>query len=137
RPRLRGFALFGGALATVRAFPMRTRFSTRAVLVGLAPVTALTLRAVPTGGEQGFASGVPQAAAAVPVEPVEASYPLDREDMPEVSRSDMDAAQLTWPDRGPITSPFGGARHHPGIDIDGVTGDAVHAAGPGTVLLAG
>src|SRR5437763_5720210 len=116
---------------------MRTRFSTRAVLVGLAPVTALTLRAVPTGGEQGFAPGVPQAAAAVPVDAVEASYPLDREDAPEVSQSEIDAAGLTWPAPGPITSPFGGKRRHPGIDIDGVTGDPVRAAGQGTVVLAG
>ncbi len=38
---------------------------------------------------------------------------------------------------GPITSPFGGARHHPGLDIDGVTGDPVMAAAAGTVVQAG
>jgi murein DD-endopeptidase MepM/ murein hydrolase activator NlpD len=44
---------------------------------------------------------------------------------------------LVWPAPGPITSPFGGRRGHPGIDIDGVTGDPVLAAGGGTVVLAG
>jgi murein DD-endopeptidase MepM/ murein hydrolase activator NlpD len=49
----------------------------------------------------------------------------------------MEAAQLIWPAPGAITSPFGGARHHPGIDIDGITGDPVAAAAGGTVLQAG
>ena len=115
---------------------MRTRFSTRAALVGLAPVAALTLRAVPTGSEAGFArAAVPEAAAAVPVEAEDVSYPSGNQ--PEVSRAEMDNADLRWPAPGPITSPFGGARHHPGIDIDGVTGDPIQAAGAGTVVLAG
>jgi len=47
---------------------------------------------------------------------------------------------LAWPAPGIITSPFGerrGNSFHPGIDIDGVTGDPVIAAGPGTVVGAG
>lgn len=44
---------------------------------------------------------------------------------------------FAWPAPGIITSPFGGRRGHPGIDIDGITGDPVTAAGPGTVVGAG
>jgi murein DD-endopeptidase MepM/ murein hydrolase activator NlpD len=48
--------------------------------------------------------------------------------------------QLVWPAPGAITSVFGerrGASFHPGIDIDGVTGDPVVAAFGGTVTGAG
>jgi len=53
---------------------------------------------------------------------------------------DQAAVQLQWPAPGIITSPFGerrGNSFHPGLDIDGRTGDPVVAAGPGTVLMAG
>ena len=118
---------------------MRTRLSTRAALLGLGLATLLALRAAPTGSDHRRArlSTLPEAAAAVPVQASDVSYPLDREDQPDVSRSAPETPQLIWPAPGPITSPFGGARHHPGIDIDGVTGDPVQAAGTGTVLLAG
>src|SRR5947209_12113707 len=79
------------------------------------------------------------AAAALPVVAERAAYPDDRQSPPagpEVSRSDT-RPSLVWPAPGPITSPFGGGRHHPGIDIDGVTGDPVTAAGTGTVVQAG
>jgi murein DD-endopeptidase MepM/ murein hydrolase activator NlpD len=76
------------------------------------------------------------AAAALPIVAQEASYPADHEAGPEASRSDA-RPSIAWPAPGPITSPFGGRRNHPGIDIDGVTGDPVVAAGAGTVLLAG
>src|SRR5438270_7245947 len=114
---------------------MRTRFSTRAAVVVLGVLAAFALRATPLGSELGrprpHAFGA--AAAALPVYGVDVSYPLDREEQPDAAPS----AQLRWPAPGPITSPFGGARHHPGIDIDGVTGDPVQAAGGGTVVLAG
>ena len=118
---------------------MRTRFSTRAALVGLAPVAALALRAAPTGSEVGAAraDGLPHARAAAAIDASDVSYPLDREDEFEVSRSDVDLADLRWPAPGPITSPFGDHRNHPGIDIDGNTGDPVLAAGAGTVTMAG
>jgi len=44
------------------------------------------------------------------------------------------------PVRGAVTSPFGerrGGHRHPGVDLDGNTGDPVVAAAPGTVLVAG
>ena len=46
-------------------------------------------------------------------------------------------SSFSWPAPGPITSPFGDHRNHPGIDIDGETGDPVLAAGAGTVTMAG
>jgi septal ring factor EnvC (AmiA/AmiB activator) len=44
-----------------------------------------------------------------------------------------------WPLNGPITSPYGPrwGSFHPGIDIDGVTGQPIVAAKSGRVLLAG
>ena len=109
---------------------MRTLLSSRALTALVAVFTLAAFRAVPAGaGHEAKPAVEPtiQAAAALPVVAVEASYPDDREDK----------AALTWPAPGPITSPFGGRRNHPGIDIDGVTGDPVVAAEAGTVVLAG
>ncbi len=51
---------------------------------------------------------------------------------------------MIWPIIGPITSRFGyrqlrvaGSNFHTGLDIDGVTGDPIHAAVGGTVTLSG
>jgi murein DD-endopeptidase MepM/ murein hydrolase activator NlpD len=110
---------------------MRTLLSSRALTALVAVLTLAAFRAVPAGSAQERKlSQEPtiEAAAALPVVAQEASYP----DAGEQS----DGPALTWPAPGPITSPFGGARHHPGIDIDGVTGDPVVAAGTGTVVQA-
>src|SRR5438067_1625809 len=92
---------------------MRTRLSTRAALLGLGLATLLALRAAPTGSDHRRArlSTLPEAAAAVPVQASDVSYPLDREDQPDVSRSAPETPQLIWPAPGPITSPCGAARH--------------------------
>jgi murein DD-endopeptidase MepM/ murein hydrolase activator NlpD len=118
---------------------MRNRFSTRALTAVLAVFGLAAFRATAAGS--GHELKPPQeptidAAAALPVVPIEASYPVDREGEPDVSRSDG-APSLVWPAPGKITSPFGDGRSHPGIDIDGVTGDPVVAAGTGTVMMAG
>src|SRR6266542_1811163 len=118
---------------------MRSRFSTRALTAILAVFGLAAFRTTAAGSgherkplqEPGLA-----AAAALPVVPLEASSPIDHEGGPDVSRSDA-ALSLVWPAPGKSTSPFGDHRGHPGIDIDGVTGDPVVAAGTGTVLLAG
>ncbi|HET8948292.1 MAG TPA: M23 family metallopeptidase, partial [Candidatus Polarisedimenticolia bacterium] len=50
------------------------------------------------------------------------------------------APALAWPIQGLITAPFGRRGkedHHEGIDIDGQTGDPIHAAASGTVVFAG
>jgi len=50
------------------------------------------------------------------------------------------APALAWPIQGLITAPFGRrgkSDHHEGIDIDGETGDPIHAAASGTVVFAG
>ena len=44
---------------------------------------------------------------------------------------------LAWPTEGPLTSIFGEGRNHPGVDLDGETGDPITAAGPGVVTVAG
>ena len=111
---------------------MRTHLSSRALAAVVAVLTLAAFRAVPAGSAQERKlSQEPtiEAAAALPVDAQEASYPATGEQ--------SGGPALTWPARGPITSPFGGRRNHPGIDIDGVTGDPVVAAGNGTVVLAG
>jgi murein DD-endopeptidase MepM/ murein hydrolase activator NlpD len=121
----------------VRAFPMRNRFSTRALMALLAVLTVAALRATPVGsGTAPRATGTAQAVAATPVDALDVTYRLEHEGGPEVSRSDG-SSLLSWPAPGAITSPFGDGRNHPGIDIDGETGDPVEAAGAGTVVLAG
>jgi len=113
---------------------MRTHFSSRALTAILAVLGLAAFRAIPAGSAQERKlSEQPtiDAAAALPVVAVDASYPATPEAQPPRSSS------LDWPAPGPITSPFGGRRNHPGIDIDGVTGDPVKAAGDGTVVLAG
>ncbi|OEH86802.1 hypothetical protein BHU72_00595 [Desulfuribacillus stibiiarsenatis] len=46
--------------------------------------------------------------------------------------------QLIWPTQGgSISSPYGGARRHSGIDVPRPTGTAVYAADDGTVIFAG
>ncbi len=46
--------------------------------------------------------------------------------------------QLIWPTSGgKITSPYGGARRHSGVDIGNPTGTPIYAADDGTVVFAG
>jgi len=111
---------------------MRTRRSSRALTAGAALLVLAAFRAVPAGSAQERTlSQEPtiESAAALPVVAEEASYP----DAGEQSAS----PDLAWPAPGIITSPFGGRRNHPGIDINGSTGDPVTAAANGTVVLAG
>jgi murein DD-endopeptidase MepM/ murein hydrolase activator NlpD len=118
---------------------MRNRFSTRALTVMLAVLGLAAFRAAPVGsGRERRPSQEPtiDAAAALPVDAVDVSYPVDHEGEPSVSRSDTSPA-LAWPAPGRMTSPFGDGRGHPGIDISGPSGDPVLAAGAGTVVLAG
>ena len=113
---------------------MRTRLSTRALTAGLAVVGLAAVRAVPAGaGHERTLSQEPtiDEASALPIVAVDASYPDG------AKAQGLRSASLNWPAPGIITSPFGGRRHHPGIDINGATGDPVVAAGDGTVLLAG
>jgi len=101
---------------------MRTHFSSRALTALVAVLTLAAFRAVPAGSTQEHKLSEQRtidAAAALPVVAVDASYPATPEAQPPRSSS------LDWPAPGPITSPFGGRRNHPGIDIDG------------TVVLAG
>lgn len=60
------------------------------------------------------------------------------------SRSEPAAAppgpSIVWPAKGQLTGWFGerrGSERHPGLDIDGVTGDPVVAAAAGRVTVAG
>jgi murein DD-endopeptidase MepM/ murein hydrolase activator NlpD len=80
----------------------------------------------------------PAAAVAAPApiaQPV--ADPVPEHAAPVAASRGQAQALLAWPAPGIITSPFGDGRGHPGIDIDGVTGDPVTAAAPGTVVGAG
>jgi murein DD-endopeptidase MepM/ murein hydrolase activator NlpD len=112
---------------------MRTRLSSRALATVFAVAGLATFRAIPAGnGHELPLSQEPtiSAAAALPVVAQEASYPAAGQDQSA-------KPGLVWPRPAIVTSPFGGGRHHPGIDIKGTTGDPVTAAGTGTVVLAG
>jgi murein DD-endopeptidase MepM/ murein hydrolase activator NlpD len=112
---------------------MRNRLSTRALTALFAVFALAAFRAIPAGsGHERKLSQEPtiEAAAALPIVAQEASYP-------EAAEDKGGTPSLVWPAPGKITSPFGDHRNHPGIDIDGVTGDPVIAAGAGTVVLAG
>jgi len=104
---------------------MRTPFCTRALLAMAAVLALAAFRAAPADRGAVFAAA-PHAERAVAVAAGAAPAP------PEQQRP-----QLAWPAPGAINSPFGGRRHHPGIDIAGATGDPVVAAAAGTVVLAG
>src|SRR3954454_15373174 len=110
---------------------MRLPLYTRALTAILVVLGLAALRAMPAGsGHERPSSQEPtvQLASLLPVSAVAAANAA-----PETTP----APTIIWPAPGPITSPFGGRRHHPGLDIDGVTGDPVVAAGTGTVVLAG
>jgi murein DD-endopeptidase MepM/ murein hydrolase activator NlpD len=85
------------------------------------------------------AAGVhPAAAVAAPApiaQPV--ADPVPEHAAPVAASRSQTPAMLAWPAPGIITSPFGDHRGHPGIDIDGITGDPVTAAASGTVVGAG
>jgi murein DD-endopeptidase MepM/ murein hydrolase activator NlpD len=111
---------------------MRLPLYTRALTAALVVFGLASLVAMPAGsGHERPSSQEPtiRLAALLPVSAVEAADAAPPATTP--------APALVWPAPGPITSPFGGRRHHPGLDIDGVTGDPVVAASGGTVLLAG
>ena len=85
------------------------------------------------------AAGVhPAAAVAAPApiaQPV--ADPAPEHAAPVAASRNQSRPILAWPAPGIITGPFGDHRGHPGIDIDGITGDPVTAAAPGTVVGAG
>jgi murein DD-endopeptidase MepM/ murein hydrolase activator NlpD len=111
---------------------MRLPLYTRALTAILVVLGLAALRAMPAGsGHERPSSQEPtvQLASLLPVSAVATANAAPPETTP--------APTIIWPAPGPITSPFGGRRHHPGLDIDGVTGDPVVAAGNGTVVLAG
>ena len=105
-----------------------TRLSLIGLGVGSFAVTAVGL--APAAGHQAetgptlAAAGLPAPERLVVQRPARAQGPL----------------HLVWPGDGLKTGWFGeprGGRAHPGLDIDGETGDPVWAAGPGTVAWAG
>jgi len=132
---------------------MRQTGRIRARFVGLARKSALYVLAGTI-----WAMVLSEPAGAPPVWPAMASRPLSLYD--ELSQAmaertgDLSVAAsrsatapledvlpvIVWPARGVLTGWFGerrGARRHPGVDIDGATGDEVAAAAAGRVVVAG
>jgi murein DD-endopeptidase MepM/ murein hydrolase activator NlpD len=65
---------------------------------------------------------------------------LDRDRLMIRASRDVDPVQLVWPADGLKTGWFGEVRSrhlHPGVDVDGNTGDPVWSAGRGVVVSAG
>jgi murein DD-endopeptidase MepM/ murein hydrolase activator NlpD len=113
---------------------MRSPWLARAVAVALLLLPFLFFPGIPAGSGPGRAPVV--AAMAGAADP--AVLQVDHSEVAvKVSRSSAAPTSISWPAPGAITSPFGDHRNHPGIDIDGETGDPVLAAGNGTVTMAG
>ncbi|MGI8686471.1 MAG: murein hydrolase activator EnvC family protein [Acidimicrobiales bacterium] len=132
---------------------MRQTGRIRARFVGLARKSALYVLAGTI-----WAMVLSEPAGAPPAWPAMASRPLSLYDeltwaMAErtgelsvaASRSapapvEQAAPEVVWPARGVLTGWFGerrGDHRHPGVDIDGATGDEVVAAAAGRVVVAG
>lgn len=65
---------------------------------------------------------------------------LDRDRLMITVSRDVEPVRLIWPADGLKTGWFGeprGGHSHPGVDVDGDTGDAVWSAGRGVVVSAG
>jgi murein DD-endopeptidase MepM/ murein hydrolase activator NlpD len=65
---------------------------------------------------------------------------LDRDHLVIEASRNTEPVHLTWPADGLKTGWFGEARgghSHPGVDVDGETGDTIWAAGRGVVVAAG
>ena len=108
-------------------------------MLGLVPVLVI-IASLPADFGFGRTGASGRLAAAVtPPTPraVPATDPVAAHTAPSAASRSQGRLVLAWPAVGIITSPFGDGRGHPGIDIDGITGDPVIAAGPGTVVGAG
>jgi murein DD-endopeptidase MepM/ murein hydrolase activator NlpD len=101
---------------------------------------AVGIAVAPSVGPQTEAS--PQAeAVAVSAAPIVSEQAMaawdERAALVRASRSAAEPVRLSWPTPGPLTSIWGEGRNHPGVDLDGETGDPIAAAGPGVVTVAG
>lgn len=72
-----------------------------------------------------------------PVDQVVARGKRERAPIMVASRGGSFIGGLAWPISAGISSPFGGRRGHTGLDLDGDTGDAIHAAKDGIVTFVG
>jgi murein DD-endopeptidase MepM/ murein hydrolase activator NlpD len=116
---------------------MRSPWLVRAVVVALLLLPFFFVPGIPAGSGHGRAPVVAALGGAADLGPLQPDQPDHDEVAVRVSRSSAPSTALSWPAPGAITSPFGDHRNHPGIDIDGETGDPVVAAGAGTVTMAG
>ncbi len=89
-------------------------------------------RPPPGGSGEPPGGGPPEGGSPAPVPP---------RDGPHRAPGSVSLPTLQWPLHGEITSGFGRRRHrhahHEGIDIDGLVGEPILAAAPGTVVRAG
>jgi murein DD-endopeptidase MepM/ murein hydrolase activator NlpD len=112
------------------------------VLTGTSPPAPTTLATAPVRVTGPVASGVDSGPTIHDEEAERRAFLARATEAASRSGAGTDrAAPLTvWPARGAMTGWFGEGRRshvHPGMDLDGETGDPVFAAGPGLVVAAG
>ena len=106
----------------------------RAFVLALAFAAGLGLSLAPSAGHRQEHEVVPVAAG--PLIP----DALDRDRLVITASRDVEPVRLLWPADGLRTGWWGEARSshlHPGVDVDGETGDPVWSAGKGSVVWAG
>ncbi len=84
--------------------------------------------------------GIQAKSAVIPVKPAESAKPdapKAEASKPDTASTSDDSVEWGWPTNGKVTTGYNESNNAKGIDIDGVAGQAVNAAGNGRVIYSG